>query len=380
MRLRNGLNPDQEATASLEDPASPVHVVSGAPSYINVLDALGAWQLVRDAARALGEPAATSFKHLSPAGAAVAGDLDTVMEEVWSPSELSPITSAYLRARDCDPKSSFGDFVAVSEPVDLPLARFLSTVVSDGIVAPGFEPGTVEVLAAKKRGQYVVLEVDPSYEPPEREDRTEFGVRLEQHRSAIAITTELVASTAPQVPPNAIRDLTLAMITARYTQSNSITYARDGMVLGVGAGQQSRVDCTKLAGEKVDTWWLRRHHVVRSLDFLGSVRRQERLNWQIRYIEADLDDAERRRFEASLNQTAPPLSTNARARWIEGLNDVALASDAYIPFRDNVDHAARHGVRFLSHPAGSTRIIEVDAACAEHGIVQCTPNVRLFRH
>ena len=380
MRLRNGLNPDQDATASIDDPASPVRVVSGAPSYINVLDALGAWQLVRDAARALGAPAATSFKHLSPAGAAVAGDLDPVMEEVWSPSELSPVTSAYVRARDCDPKSSFGDFVAVSEPVDLPLARFLSTVVSDGIVAPGFEPGTVELLAAKKRGQYVVLEVDPSYEPPEWEDRTEFGVRLEQQRSVIAITTELVAATAPLISPDAVRDLTLAMITARYTQSNSVTYAREAMVLGVGAGQQSRVDCTRLAGAKVDTWWLRRHDAVRSLDFVPSVRRQDRLNWQIRYIEADLDDAERRRFAASLQQTPPPLSRNARARWIEELDDVALASDAYIPFRDNVDHAARHAVRFLSHPAGSTRSVEVDAACAEHGIVQCIPHLRLFRH
>lgn len=200
--------------------------MSGSPAYINVLDALGAWQLVRDAARALGAPAATSFKHLSPAGAAIAGCLDPVLQEVWSPTELSSVTSAYIRARDCDPKSSFGHFVAVSEPVDLPLARFLSTVVSDGIVAPGFEPGTVELLAAKKRSHYVVLEVDGSHEPPEWEDRTEFGVRLKQQRSAIEITTELVESTAPPIPPNAIRDLTLAMIAARYTQSNSVTYAR----------------------------------------------------------------------------------------------------------------------------------------------------------
>ena len=315
-----------------------------------------------------------------PGRCAVAGDLDPVIEEVWAPRELSPITTAYLRARGCDPKSSFGDLAAVSEPVDLPLARFLSSVVSDGIVAPGFEPGAVELLAAKKRGQYVVLEIDPAYEPPAWEHRSEFGVRLAQRRSAIDITTELVVASAPHIPPSAVRDLTLAMITARYTQSNSITYARDGMVVGVGAGQQSRVDCTKLAGAKVDTWWLRRHPAVRSLDFQASVRRQERLNWQIRYVEADLGDDERRRFESSLRQIPPPFSYNDRERWIDELDNLALASDAYIPFRDNVDHAARHGVRFLSHPAGSARSVEVDEACVEHSIVQCTPNVRLFRH
>jgi AICAR transformylase/IMP cyclohydrolase PurH len=383
MELRYGLNPEQTAVASLGEVDAPVRVVSGHPSYVNVLDGLSAWQLVREAARVLSCPVATSFKHLSPAGAATVGDLDDVMADLWVPSgvKASATATAYIRARDCDPKSSFGDFVAVSEPVDASLAQVLRGVVSDGIIAPGYEPGTVEVLAAKKSGRYLVLEADAAYEPPLHEMRALFGVRLEQLGSPTDITPGVVTSgTTHSLPASAVDDLLLAMVTARHTQSNTVTYARDGMVLGVGAGQQSRIDCTKLAGAKVDTWWLRRHAKVRSLPFGDQVRRQERVAWQIRYIEGDMDSGELERFRSSLTGRPAALTADEKAAWIERLDDVVMVSDGYIPFRDNVDHAARHGVRYIAEPGGSSRNLEVEAACDDHQIVLTTTGVRLFRH
>lgn len=383
MNLRYGLNPEQSGRASLDEENSPLRVVSGHPSYINVLDALGAWQLVREASQALGVPVATTFKHVSPAGAATAGDLDDVMADLWLPAavEASPITTAYVRARDCDPKSSFGDFVAVSETVDASLASVLRGVVSDGIVAPGYEAGTIELLASKKGGRFLVLEADVDFEPPPWEARDVFGVRLEQQTAVSRITPELVrGGTEEMLPASVVSDLVLAMITARHTQSNSVTYVRAGMVLGVGAGQQSRVDCTKLAGAKVDTWWLRRHDKIRSLPFRPEVRRQERINWQIRCIEGDLDAGEMERLRAVLVAGPDPLRPDERADWLGRLDGVALASDGYIPFRDNIDHAARHGVRYIADPGGSARSDEVDRACAEHGITLIATGARLFRH
>jgi AICAR transformylase/IMP cyclohydrolase PurH len=383
MELRYGLNPEQAARASLDERHSPIRVVAGQPSYINVLDAVGAWQLVREAAGVLRGAVAASFKHLSPAGAATAGDVDQVMAGLWVPPgvDLTPVASAYVRARDCDPRSSFGDFVAVSEPVDLSLALVLRGVVSDGVIAPGYMPGAVEMLAAKKGGRFLVMEADPSFEPPKSESRELFGLRLEQDTSTAEVgLATIAAGTDVTLPASVLRDLALAMVTARYTQSNTVTYTRDGMVMGVGAGQQSRVDCTKLAGTKVDTWWLRRHEKVKSLRFLDEVRRQERINWQIRYIEDDLDPAEQWRFRAALHHGPPMFGAEEKADWLSALDGVSLASDGYIPFRDNVDHAARHGVRYIAEPGGSTRNEEVDTACAQHGIVLVTTGVRLFRH
>ncbi|HEY3241616.1 MAG TPA: phosphoribosylaminoimidazolecarboxamide formyltransferase [Acidimicrobiia bacterium] len=383
MDLRYGINPEQAARASLGEPGSPLRLVSGEPSYINLLDALNAWQLVREAARSLEQPVATSFKHVSPAGVAAAGELDEVMEATWAVrgAELTPAASAYVRARDCDPKSSFGDFVAASEPVDQSLATLLASVVSDGIVAPGFEPGTVEVLAAKKDGRFLVLEATPDYQPPEWERRDVFGLWLEQRAARAEITPGVVsAGTSTPLPDAAVADLVLAMVTARYTQSNSMIYAKAGMVVGVGAGQQSRVDCTKLAGAKIDTWWLRRHDNVRSLAFKSDVRRQDRINWQIRHIEGDMTSAERERFLDAVHVEPAPLTAEDRASWLAGLEEVALASDGYIPFRDNIDHAARHGVRYVAHPGGSTRSDEVRTAAAEHGITMANTGVPLFHH
>jgi AICAR transformylase/IMP cyclohydrolase PurH len=381
--LRYGSNPDQLARATVGDAGAPVRVIAGHPSYINLLDALGAWELVRDGAAALSVPMATTFKHVSPAGVATAGGLDAVMRHTWSPDgvDLSDIATAYIRARDCDPKSSFGDIVGVSEPVDHSLAHVLRGVVSDGIIAPGYAPGTVETLAAKKHGQYLVLEADAAFEPPAWESRELGGVRLEQQRPTTEITGSIVRSgTTRPLPDSAVSDLMLAMVAARHTQSNTVTYARAGMVLGIGAGQQSRVDCTKLAGAKVDTWWLRRHPKVRALPFIDAIRRQERINWQIRYIEGDMDQRELERFRSALSDDAPALQPDEQQGWRGLLDDVALASDGYIPFRDNIDQAARHGVRYVADPGGSTRNHEVEAACAEHDIVLTTTGIRLFLH
>jgi AICAR transformylase/IMP cyclohydrolase PurH len=381
--LRYGSNPDQLARATVGDAGAPVRVIAGHPSYINVLDALGAWELVREAATVLSVPVATTFKHVSPAGVATAGGLDEVMRRTWSPDgvELSDIATAYIRARDCDPKSSFGDIVAVSEPVDHSLTQVLHGVVSDGIIAPGYAPGTVETLAAKKNGQYLVLEADAAFEPPAWETRELSGVRLEQQRPTTEITASIVRSgTTKPLLDSAVSDLMLAMVAARHTQSNTVTYARAGMVLGIGAGQQSRVDCTKLAGAKVDTWWLRRNPKVRALPFIDTIRRQERINWEIRYIEGDMDQRELERFRSALSDDTPALQRHEQQGWLDQLDDIALASDGYIPFRDNIDQAARHGVRYVADPGGSTRNHEVEAACAEHDIVLTTTGIRLFLH
>jgi len=296
-------------------------------------------------------------------------------------TDLTPIASAYVRARDCDPKSCFGDFVAVSEPVDRCLAEFLVRVPSDGIVAPGFDPGVVGLLSGKKQGRFLVFEGDPSCAPPEWERREVLGVRLAQETRRQAITREVVESGSDRpVPDDAVADLVLALITARYSQSNSVAYAKSGMVLGAGAGQQSRVDCTKLAGAKVDVWWLRRHHHVRSLAFKADVRRQDRINWRVRHIEGDMSPIELGRFVDALTDRPIVLSADDRASWLSRLDDVVFASDGYVPFRDNVDQAAKHGVRYIAHPGGSVRTPEVEHAAAEHDIGIVSTGVRLVHH
>lgn len=307
MELRYGTNPHQTASASpVTGGRWPVRVLNGQPSLINLLDALNSWQLVRQASAAVGKVAAASFKHVSPAGAAVA----------------STVAEAYRLARDADRKSSYGDFVAVSHPVDASLAELLAGVVSDGIVAPRYEPGTVERLSRKKKGRYLVIEADPTFTPPAREEREVFGVRLVEDRDDVPLTPALLP---PDLPPQAVEDLLLGLVVLRFTQSNSVAYVRHGMTLGIGAGQQSRIDCTALAGAKVDTWW------------------------QQRYPDVPLDE-------------------------------VSCVSDGAFPFRDNVDEAARHGVRYVAEPGGSIRSPEVEQACREHGITYVRTGLRLFHH
>jgi phosphoribosylaminoimidazolecarboxamide formyltransferase / IMP cyclohydrolase len=317
--VRYGMNPHQAAVMAPVDRA-PFAVISGEPSYINVLDALTGWQLVREAAKAFGVPAAASYKHVSPAGAALG----------------ETVTEAYARARDADPKSSYGDFVAVSHPVDAELAAVLKRVVSDGIIAPGYDDGVVEILAAKKRGTYLVLQADPDFEPPAEELREIYGMRLTQQRDDLPLTRELLAEAVPHdavsndavsndaVSNVAARDLLLGLIVARYAQSNTVVMVKDGMAIGIGAGQQSRVDCTRLAGEKAALWWSRR-------------------------------------------------ST-------EPLTGVSMVSDGALPFADNVEEAHRYGVTHIAEPGGSIRSAEVAAACAEYGISWTATGVRLFRH
>ena len=385
MDLRYGTNPQQQAatTAPVQPGPWPVRVLQGSPSYINMLDALNSWQLVLEASRALHRPAATSFKHVSPAGAAVAGPVDDVTAELYGIGHASvgALTSAYLRARDADPKSSYGDFAAVSHPVDAELAELLTSVVCDGIVAPGFAPGTVATLSKKKNGRFLVMEADETYTPPQHEAREVFGLRLTQQRDDVTLSTTLLDDVVcGTLSATAAEDLLLGLAVLRYTQSNSVCYLRDGATLGIGAGQQSRVDCTRLAGAKTDTWWLRRHPAVRALAFQPHVRRQDRINWQIRFIEGDLTPDESTRMSTVLSAPAPELTDKQRTQWLAGLTQVAFVSDGALPFRDNVDHAHRHGVGYIAEPGGSIRSSEVEDACREHQITLARTGLRLFHH
>jgi AICAR transformylase/IMP cyclohydrolase PurH len=382
VELRYGINPDQAANAIPVTAGKwPVRLVHGEPSFINLLDALNSWQLVREASQSLEKPAAASFKHVSPAGAAIAGAVDDVTAGLYGvdSGSVGELTSAYLRARDADPKSSYGDFAAVSHPVDLELADVLAGLVCDGIIAPGYEPGTVERLSRKKQGRFLVMEVDQEFVPPQEETREVFGLRLTQERHP-GSKVELDQMTGDVLPAAAVEDLKLGIAVMRYTQSNSVGYLRDGMAIGIGAGQQSRVDCTRLAGAKADIWWLRRHPAVRGLVFRDGVKRQERINWQVRWCEGDLTATEVQRLKLDLAEPAQELTADQRAEWIRRLDGVAFVSDGALPFRDNIDHAHRHGVRYIAEPGGSIRSDEVAAACREYGISLARTGLRLFHH
>ncbi|MEN8149440.1 MAG: phosphoribosylaminoimidazolecarboxamide formyltransferase [Planctomycetota bacterium] len=385
MDLRYGNNPHQSfARAEPVDPANvPVKVVNGAPSMINLLDALNAWQLVRELRTALDMPAATSFKHVSPAGAAVAEPLseDLVRTYEVGGKELSPLATAYVRARGADPKSSFGDFVAVSDPLDVETAKVLKFAVSDGLIAPGFEEGAFDIVAGKKGGKYLVLEADPDFTPPEHETRELFGMKLTQDHNARPITGADIANpVVGELDDAARRDLILGLITLKFTQSNSVAYSLGGQMIGIGAGQQSRVDCTKLAGAKADTWHLRRHPKILDLPFAKGVKKQERINWRVRIIEGDLTSSELDAIAASMDGDWAPLTADERADWMKQLTGVAMVSDGFIPFRDNIDHASMHGVSSIAQPGGSIRDDDIQAACRDYGISLVHTGVRLFHH
>ena len=385
MRLKYGTNPQQPfaEAVSLDAANAPVELRNGTPSMINLLDALNAWQLVREARAALGLPAAASFKHVSPAGAAVAVPLDDELARAYEVQgrELTPAALAYVRARGADPKCSFGDFAALSDPVDEATAEFLKSVVSDGIIAPGYDSDALKILSAKKGGAFIVLEADPGFIAPERETRELFGMSLVQDRNAAAVSADvLLEVVCGELDDAARRDLLLGLVVLKYTQSNSMGYAFGGQMIGIGAGQQSRVDCTKLAGGKADTWHLGRHPKVLALRFKRGVKRQERINWRVRYIEGDLTDGEREALRIALDAPFEPLTPGEKAEWLSRVDGVSLVSDGFIPFRDNVDHAARHGVRYLAQPGGSSRDAEIEAACREYGIAMVHTGLRLFHH
>ena len=384
-RLKYGLNPHQQfaAMSAVDEASAPLRLLNGAPSFINVLDALNGWQLVRELRQALSLPAAASFKHVSPAGAALAVPLgeDLARSYEVAGAELTPLATAYVRARGADPKCSFGDFVALSDEVDEATAQYLKGVVSDGVVAPGYSEKALSILKGKKNGAFIVLEADPAFEPPPREVREVWGVRLTQDRNARVLTRQDLSDVrCGALHPDAERDLLLGLITLKYTQSNSVGYAWQGQMTGIGAGQQSRVDCTKLAGAKSDVWHLGHHPKVLGLAFKPEIKRQDRINWRIRYIEGDLTSSERAAFDAALEAPAAALSSDEKHTFLAAVSGVSLTSDGFIPFRDNIDHAAKHGVSFIAQPGGSTRDAEVEAACLEYGMTMVHTHVRLFHH
>ncbi|WP_292699136.1 hypothetical protein [Microbacterium sp. 69-10] len=374
--MRYGMNPHQSAAVT----GGPA-VLGGEPSLINYLDALNAFALVREADHAGGLPAAASFKHVSPAGAALAGPIDDVAAETWRVSGVpaDSLISAYVRARDADPKSSFGDVVALSRPVDAETAEFLRTVICDAVIAPGYEEGAVEILRAKKSGRFLIFDAGSDWQPSARERREVLGAVLEQDRDAADLAAALPAGALDE--PHR-RDALLGMATARYTQSNSVVLVKDGAAIGIGAGQQNRVDCVRLAGAKARVWWLRRHPLVRDLPTADGMRRQDRLNWQIRFAGAEMTRAQRVEFAELFGDEASACYDEHgwREEWAGKLADVTLVSDGFLPFRDNVDHAAEFGVGTIVEPGGSTRSDEVAAAAAEHGIALVTTGLRLFHH
>ncbi len=384
LTLRYGTNPHQTAARVSAPGALPFTVLGGAPGYVNFLDALNSWQLVREARAVTGLAAATSFKHVSPAGAALGLSLTDAERRVFAAGtgDLSATAAAYARARGADRMSSYGDWVAASEQVDLPTARLLKRETSDGIIAPGYTDDALKLLRGKKGGAYRVLAVDPDYDPPSVERREVFGVTLEQRRNDAAVTRELLANVptaAHDLPPLAARDMLLALITLKYTQSNSVCIVHGGQTIGIGAGQQSRIHCTQLAVEKAQAWYLRLHPVLAGVRFRSGVRRHDRDTWMTQYVGGVqvTDDAWLR---AQVEEMPLPLTARQRREWLAGLDGAVLASDGFFPHRDSIDVARRCGVRYIVHPGGSLRDDDVVRACDEHGLVMVMTGLRLFHH
>jgi phosphoribosylaminoimidazolecarboxamide formyltransferase/IMP cyclohydrolase len=384
--LRYGMNPHQKpARVYMEQGELPLEVLSGSPGYINLLDALNGWQLVRELRAALGLPAAASFKHVSPAGAALGLPLsETERASCFvQDMELSPLAAAYARARGADRMSSFGDFVALSDPCDEATARLITREVSDGVVAPDYTPEALAILRAKREGAYRVLRIDPTYEPPPLERRQVFGVTLEQRRNDLRVGPELfqnVVSQRKDLPPEALRDLIVATITLKYTQSNSVCLAHGGQVTGVGAGQQSRVHCVRLAAHKSDLWFLRQHPRVLEFKFAKGLPRAERNNAIDVYFLEELTPAEQAAWEKAFRVVPPRLTREERRAWLDQVRGVALSSDAFFPFRDSLDRASQSGVSYVAEPGGSVNDAEVIAAADAYGMVLCFTGVRLFHH
>ncbi|KAK7863511.1 hypothetical protein R5R35_009063 [Gryllus longicercus] len=389
LTLRYGMNPHQKPAQIFTTLSKlPLKVVNGSPGFINLCDALNGWQLVRELRAALGLPAATSFKHVSPAGAAVAVPLSPEQLRVCMVEDLAesltPLATAYARARGADRMSSFGDFVALSDPCDAVTARIISREVSDGIIAPGYSPEALELLRKKKGGAYCVLEIDPDYEPRPIEQKVLFGLTMEQQRNNASIDKNVfsnIVSNRKTLPEGALRDLIVATIALKYTQSNSVCYARDGQVIGIGAGQQSRIHCTRLAGEKADNWWLRQHPRVLNMKFKPGVKRAEISNAIDNYVNGSVGKDMPYDAWAAAYESAPAFLTQEdRQEWVKKLSGVALASDAFFPFRDNIERAKQSGVEYIASPSGSTNDVDVTKACDENNITLVHTNLRLFHH
>jgi AICAR transformylase/IMP cyclohydrolase PurH len=384
IELKYGCNPNQKPSRIfIENAPLPLEVLNGKPGYINFLDALNGWQLVRELKASLGLPAAASFKHVSPAGAAVGVPLDETLRRIYFVPEdfaLSALASAYARARGADRMSSFGDWIALSDECDVPTAKLIAKEVSDGVIAPGYDPEALEILSRKKKGGYNVVRIDPNYTPAPLERKQVFGITFEQMRNNLKIDSALLENIVTKnktLPDSAKRDLILSLITLKYTQSNSVCYALDGQVIGVGSGQQSRIHCTRLAGDKVDTWYLRQHPKVLALPFKEGLSRPNRDNAIDVYIAGGYGDADWQEVFAAKPE---PLTPSEKTAWVKTLKGVSLGSDAFFPFGDNIERAAQSGVEYVVQAGGSIRDDNVIEACDKYGITMAFCGIRLFHH
>ena len=389
LELKYGCNPNQKPSRIYMEDGSelPIKVLNGRPGYINFLDAFNGWQLVSELKKATGLPAATSFKHVSPAGAAVGLPLsDTLAKIYWVDDlgELSPLASAYARARGADRMSSFGDFISLSDVCDVDTAKLIKREVSDGVIAPGYEPEALEILKAKKKGNYNVIEIDPEYVPAQLEHKQVFGVTFEQGRQELAIDDELISNIVTDnkdLSEEAKRDMKVSLIILKYTQSNSVCYVKDGQAIGVGVGQQSRVHCTRLAGQKADNWWLRQSPQVLNLPFKEGITRAERDNAIDVYMgEEYMDVIGDGNWERSFTEKPAVFTREEKRAWLDQLKGVTLGSDAFFPFSDNIERAHKSGVKYIAQPGGSVRDDAVIETCNKYGMVMSFTGIRLFHH
>lgn len=389
LELKYGCNPNQKPSRIFMADGSelPIQVLNGRPGYINFLDAFNGWQLVSELKKATGLPAATSFKHVSPAGAAVGLPLEETLAKIYwvdDLGELSPLACAYARARGADRMSSFGDFIALSDVCDVDTARLIKREVSDGVIAPGYEPEALEMLKAKKKGAYNVIQIDESYVPAPTEGKQVYGISFEQGRNELKIDDAFfdnIVTKEKNLPKQAKIDLAIAMITLKYTQSNSVCYVKDGQAIGIGAGQQSRIHCTRLAGTKADNWFLRQSPMVLDLQFVDGIGRADRDNSIDLYIGEDYMDVLADGAWQKIFKVKPEVFTAERKRaWLDQMKGVALGSDAFFPFGDNIERAHRSGVQYVAQPGGSVRDDNVIEVCDKYGMTMCFTGIRLFHH
>ena len=388
LELKYGCNPNQKPSRIyMKSGELPIEVLNGKPGYINFMDAFNSWQLVKGLKAATGLPAAASFKHVSPAGAAVGTPLSELERQIYfvePDAELSPVACAYIRARGADRLCSYGDWAALSDVCDAATAQYLKNEVSDGIIAPGYTDEALAILKTKKKGNYNVVRIDPDYVPAPDEHRDIFGITFEQGYNDLAITREMfqnIVTDAKELPEEAIRDLLIAQITLKYTQSNSVCYVKNGQTIGVGAGQQSRIHCTRLAGNKANNWWLRQHPKVLGLQFVDGIRRPDRDNAIDIYTSDEYEDILADGVWQNTFKTKPEvLSPEEKKEWISKLSGVSVGSDAFFPFGDNVERAHKSGVQYIVQPGGSIRDDHVIATCNKYGIVMAFTGIRLFHH
>ncbi|MBQ6895711.1 MAG: phosphoribosylaminoimidazolecarboxamide formyltransferase [Oscillospiraceae bacterium] len=387
LELKYGCNPNQKPSRIfMKEGQLPIEVLNGRPGYINFMDALNGWQLVKELKAATGLPAATSFKHVSPAGAAVAQPLTDTLKKIYfvEGMELTPLASAYARARGADRMSSFGDFIALSDICDAATAKIIAKEVSDGVIAPGYTDEALEILKGKRKGGYNVIKIDENYVPAPVETKDIFGITFEQGRNELKIDKEYfnnIVTANKDLTDAAKRDLAIAMITLKYTQSNSVCYVKDGQAIGIGAGQQSRVHCTRLAGQKADNWWMRQHEKVLGLQFVEGISRANRDNAIDVYIGDECDDVLRDGTWETIFAVKPEkLTAEEKRAWLDQMSGVALGSDAFFPFGDNIERAKKSGVQYIAEPGGSIRDDQVIETCDKYNMVMSFTGIRLFHH